>query len=281
MFLKNIIKVIGLFILIVFSFYYSDRVASVISSKDSLMVKINSVASNYEVKSISGVIRDNTIVPGIKGRSVDVEKSYKKMKEYGEFNDDLIIYNYVNPSNCLDDNMDKFIVGGNESKNMVSIIFIVDSDKYLDRIGSIISNKGVIINYFVSSNFLINNSSLISNLKNIEVYNYAENGNYYPDNLLFYNNLITRITKNKAIYCLNLDYNSNVLSLCSKNSLYTIVPNVIINSNPYVSLKNQLSSGSIILFELNNNSITELSIIIDYIKGKGLEIVGLSNLLSE
>jgi len=278
--MKNIVKIIGLFVLIVFSFFYSDKVASVISSKDSLMVKIDNAAANYDVKSISGIIKDNTIIPGIRGRKVNINNSYKKMREYGEFNDDLIVYDYINPSNSLEDNKDKFIISGNDTKNMVSIIFILDNVKYIDKLDSVVKNKGIVINYFVSSNFLISNSTYITNLNNVEIYNYGDDGKYYPDNLLFYNNFITRITNNKAIYCLSLDYDSDVLSLCSKNNLYTVVPNII-KSDPYIGVKNSVKSGSIILFELNNNSITELSIIIDYIKGKGLDIVGLSNLLSE
>ena len=46
-------------------------------------------------------------------------------------------------------------------------------------------------------------------------------------------------------------------------------------------VKNNLKSGSIILLELNQETLKELSIIIDYIKGKGLSISPLSKLLSE
>ena len=181
--MKNIVKIIGLFVLIVFSFFYSDKVASVISSKDSLMVKIDNAAANYDVKSISGIIKDNTIIPGIRGRKVNINNSYKKMREYGEFNDDLIVYDYINPSNSLEDNKDKFIISGNDTKNMVSIIFILDNVKYIDKLDSVVKNKGIVINYFVSSNFLISNSTYITNLNNVEIYNYGDDGKYYPDNL--------------------------------------------------------------------------------------------------
>ncbi len=281
MFLKSIIKYMGLFVLIVFSFFYSDRVASVISSKDSLMIKLNDIKSNYEVKATDGIISGNTFIPGISGRAVNVDKSYKKMKEYGSFSDELIVYDYVKPINSLVDNVDKYIIHGNYSKKMVSLLFVVDSSNYLDKLESVISGKDVVLNYFVTFDFLMNNSTYISSLKNVEVYNYGDNGSYSPDNLIFANNLITRITSNEAIYCLSNGFNESVISLCSKNNLYTVVPSVVISSNFYSSIKKGIDNGSIVLVKLNNNNIMELSIVVDYIRGKGLEIVGLSNLLSE
>ena len=117
--------------------------------------------------------------------------------------------------------------------------------------------------------------------ENVEVYNYGDDGIYSPDNLIFFNNLITRITKREAKYCLSIDKDINVSSLCSKNNLYTLSPNVIIYNNLYSSVKNDLDNGNIYLINLNNNNVTELPIIIDYIRKKGFVICGLSDLLSE
>ena len=65
------------------------------------------------------------------------------------------------------------------------------------------------------------------------------------------------------------------------NNLYTIIPSIIIDKDSYKTIKNNLSSGSIILLETNNDNVTELGILIDYIKGKGLLPTGLSKLLTE
>ena len=75
--------------------------------------------------------------------------------------------------------------------------------------------------------------------------------------------------------------NKSTLDLCSNNGLYTILPNVIINNSLYSVVKDNVSSGSIILMDINNTNIIEIGIVIDYIKGKGLKIGGLSELLSE
>ena len=69
--------------------------------------------------------------------------------------------------------------------------------------------------------------------------------------------------------------------MCSENNLYTILPNIIVKSDPYSEVKKSLASGSIILMEMDNDSTTELGIIVDYIRGKGYDVVGLSKMLSE
>ena len=275
------IKFTGLLLLIMFSFFYTDKVINVISEKDSLMLEIKKVKDLYRVPYIDGIIDNDTIIPGLNGREIDVSKSYKKMREIGSFNKDLIVYNDIKPNVSITNNQDKYIIKGNNNKQMVSIIFVIDDNKYIDKIKKIIISKGIVVNFFITSDYLISNSTELTSFKNIEVYNYGNNGSYTPDNLIFSNNLISRITKNEAIYCLVTNRDRNSINICSNNGLYTILPNIIIKNNPYISIKDKVSSGSIILLDVTNSNISELSLIIDYIKGKGLYISGLSDLLNE
>lgn len=279
--MKTLIKLTGLVVLICFSFFYTDKVVSVIRDNDTLMIELENVKDLYKVEAIDGIIKNNTIVPGINGREINIDKSYKKMREVGIFDKNLIEYNVIEPKNNLFQNKDKFIIKGNNNKQMVSIIFILDSDKYLTRLENIIAAKETTINYFVTYEYLVNNSTLITKMENREIYNYGNNGKYTPDNLIFANNLISRITKNEAIYCLSKDKDEDTLKLCSNNELYTIAPNVIIDSDPYNEIKRNITSGNIILMEMNNDTVTEIGIIIDYIRGKGIKIGGLSELLNE
>ena len=48
---KKIIKLIGLTILIIFSFFYTDKVTKVLKEKDSLMTQIKEVKDGYKVLS--------------------------------------------------------------------------------------------------------------------------------------------------------------------------------------------------------------------------------------
>lgn len=279
--MKNIVKMIGLFSLIGFSFFYTDKVIEVVREEDEIMIELMSVEDIYRVLPVNANVLGNTIIPGLEGRNINIDESYKKMKSSGIFNKNLIVYDTVLPEISIRNNKDKFIIRGNNNKQMVSIIFILNSNKYFDKIDEIVKSKEIEVNYFVSYSYLIDNSTKIKEVDGSEFYSYGDSGKYTPDSLLFSNNLISRIRDNEAIYCLAKDLEEEVLSLCNENNLYTIVPTVIGDKNPYTMIKDNLSSGSIILLEMNQETVTELAIIIDYIKGKGFKIGGLSSMLSE
>ena len=236
--MKNIIKLIGLFILIVFSFFYTDKVIEVIREEDNIMISIQEVKDLYKIDSINATISSNTIIPGINGRVVNVDKSYKEMKSIGVFNKNNLIYDVIKPNISIENNKDKFIIKGNTIKQMISIIFVLDNTKYLDKINSIAKKKDIIINYFIDYNFLIDNSTIVKEMTNSEFYSYGTSGVYSSDSLLFSNNLISRISNNEAIYCLSLDKDNSVIEICSKNNLYTIAPSIIGGNTPYNNVKN-------------------------------------------
>lgn len=279
--MKNIVKMIGLFALIGFSFFYTDKVIEVIRQEDEIMIQLNNIEETYKTLPINANILGNTIIPGLSGKSINIEESYKKMKTTGIFNKNLIIYDNIAPDISIKNNKDKFIIKGNNSKQMISIIFILENDLYFDKINEIFNLKQEVANYFVDYSYLINNSTKIKETKNHEFYSYGNNGQYTLDNLLFSNNLLSRIKNLEAIYCLTENMDEKILNLCSSNNLYTIVPTIIGDKNPYTDLKDNLSSGAIILLKTNQEILTELPTIINYIKGKGLNITGLSDLLSE
>ena len=79
--MKRIIKFTGLLTLILFSFFYTDKVVEVIRENDKLMIELEQVSDNYKVNAINGIISGDTIKPGINGKKVNIEKSYKQMKE--------------------------------------------------------------------------------------------------------------------------------------------------------------------------------------------------------
>lgn len=278
--MKKIFKLMGLFVLILFSFFYTDKTLNIIKENDPIMVEINNNKDNYMVPAINGSVDGDYIIPGINGREVDVDASYSNMKLVGKFNDSSLVYKDVIPDNSISLNKDKFIIKGNSRKNMVSILFVLSNDKYLDNLEKIIVDKNVSVNYFVDYSYLVNNSTRIKNLSNCEVYSYGNMGKYTSDNLLFSNNLISRITDNDAIFCIG-NGNKDILSLCSSYGLYTLNP-VYINSNDiYMQVKNSVSSGSIILLDINYNTVNNLILIIDFINGKGLRLSKLSDLLNE
>ena len=279
--MKKIIQIIGLVVFILFGFFYTDKVLEVVREEDNIMIKLNGIKDMVRVNPIDAVVTSDTVIPGVNGRDINIDKSYKAMKNTGIFNEKDIVYDVVYPDVSVIQHKDKFLIQGNGSRQMVSLIFILDSNKYLDKINSIVDNKGIVVNYFVNYGYLISNSTKIKDISNHEFYSYGDNGNYTPDNILFSNNLISRISNNNANLCLTNEMNKNILELCSRSDLYTIVPTIDASMDAYNMVKNHLSSGSMILLRMNQDTIRELGIIIDYIKGKGLKIGGLSRLLTE
>jgi len=123
--MKNIIQYIGLTILIVFSFFYTEKTVTTIKNQDPLMIEIEEKANEYSVSAIDAKVIDTKIIPGMKGCDVDVEESYYNLKRLGEFNSNMLEYTLANPKESLENNYDKYIISGNKLKNTVSLIFKV------------------------------------------------------------------------------------------------------------------------------------------------------------
>lgn len=263
--MKNIIKTISLLGLVCFSFFYTDKVINMINKKDPLMIQIEELKEKYQVEPVNAILNDDTIIPGINGKEVDVLKSYEEMKLSGIFREELIVYKNLYPSSSLSNNKDKYIIKGNNNKNKVALLLILNI-KDIDNIKN--NNLTLFLNH---KDININN---INKLKNNEIYTYGNNGIYTSEILTNDNSIINRLTNNKSTYCLSKDKDNTILEICSQNNMYTIIPNII---GDYSEIKKEISNGSIILL----NNLNNLKIIEKYITSKGYQIVSLSNLLSE
>lgn len=244
------IKRIGIMLLLLFSFIYTQKLVMIAKEYDDIMIEIENNMDSYKVKPIEATIDDKTIIPGINGKEVDINNSYKRMKKYGKYSVNLFVYKVVPPKDKLSDNYDKFIIGGSTNKHQVSIIMNVEDviDKYKEKINLAVSKE----------------------IKEIKNQNYILGT--FEDNLLE----IKSISNQKQYYCYTLNYNLEKLEECSKEKFYTIVPSIIVKNN-LKQLQDMLKSGSIIYIEKTN----DLASIINYIQNKGYEIVLLDELLEE
>ena len=264
--MKKLFKSISILVLICFSFFYTDRVINVINMNDPLMEKITDVKNKYEVLPVNAIIDNDTIMPGIKGREIDVDKSYDNMKLSKIFREEALIFKDLYPSNMLKDNKNKYIIGGNSSKKEVSIIYIYNS-RYSDEVMKI-DNITLFMNH---KDLTISN---IKNLNDKDIYSYGNGGVYNKEVLVSDNSLINTFANNKSKYCLVREKNEDILKLCNENDMYVVIPTIF---NGYYGVKSNLSNGSIILLE----NLNDIDVIIKYIKSKGYDIVSLSKLLSE
>jgi hypothetical protein len=279
--MKNIIKFLGLLSLICFSFFYTDKVMDVALEQDKIMISINNVKDDYREDAIEAIIDNDTIIPGISGREVDIEKSYSNMKSIGLFHENYLVFKDVMPKTTLDDNLDKYIIKANGSKQIISLIFIVDNDSDFNMIYNIAKSKNVKVNLFLDYEYLNKKINSLNKITDVSIYSYGEDGKYTKDNIIYTNNLIERITKKKANYCLVTNKNNSNLKVCSDNKSYTIYPNLIIKDNLLSIVKNGVSKGDLILIDINKNNINQLPSAIEYISAKGLEFEYLDEILSE
>lgn len=270
--MKDIVKTIGLITLICFSFFYTEQVITVINEQDPIMIKINNEKDNYKVDVIEAIIKDNSMIPGISGKEVDVEKSYNNMREIGMFKDSYLIYKEVLPSNSLTNIYDKYIVRGNPYKKEVSVIFTVTNDNELNNILKNI-DKSYDINIFIDYKTLSNNLDKLKKT-NYSIYPYGE---YDKDTLTLLNNLIKNNFKDSS-YCLTSE--NKVIEECINNKMHTIKPTNTLN-NAYTEIKSILNNGNIILIENNSKNTKEFMYTYKYIYSKGLNVVNLEELLKE
>ena len=119
------------------------------------------IKKTSKVNPVDATIVKNTIIPGLQGREVNIESSYKKMKEQGVFNPSFFVYEEIDPDNRLENHQDKYIILGNSNKNMVSLLFVLDNNRYLEQLDKILTNKETTASFFIYYSYLINNSTRI------------------------------------------------------------------------------------------------------------------------
>ena len=264
--MKKLFERIGLISLLVFSFFLTDKTSTVIKNLDDIMVMIKDNKKNYETTSIDAYINKDSIIPGISKRVVNVNKSYSKMKEYGKYNPNLYIYNYIKPSISITNNKDKYINSGNKIKRMVSLNFIVDEKNDLDKIITILNANQVSSTFFIDEDYLSDNLDLVNNLiNNGYIIGIKDNKSNYK----WMDTIITKVDKQKNIYCLY--NNKKSVDKCKDINGYTI-KGININNNYYTNIKKQLTPGAIFNLDITDELINNLDIIIKFIKKKGYSI---------
>ena len=277
--LKKIISYIGIIVLTLFSFYYTDKASEIVKNKDPIMKSILSNKDKYFIKSVNAVVDDDELVSGLNGKTIDVSDSYKNMKKYNLYDDNLYVFKVVNAFLSYD----KYIVGGNTYKNQLALVFKVVDSNNLNKLNEILLDKNINVTLFVDGTIIENNTDTI--LEFIKSGNEIENLGYdlvYSESKFVYtNNMIEALTRKYPKYCYTDYKNSLVLELCSKNNMYTIKPTISVTKYPFSTVKNNTSSGNIISFNIDNDVLKELPSIITYLKQKGYKLVVLDQLISE
>ena len=120
--MKNFYKYFGIVAIMLFSFYYTEKIALLMRKKDPIYESIEVIKEESNIDYVNAIIKDDNIIPGMNGLKVNTEKSFQKMKSFGAFNKYYLIFDQVKPEISLEDHKDKMITNGNSKKRMVSFI---------------------------------------------------------------------------------------------------------------------------------------------------------------
>jgi len=281
--MKRFFTFLGILTLACSTFIYTEKTMSVLKENDEIMKKIKRNSKNYEYDALDAYITDTTIIPGINGQNINLNKSYRKMKKYGTYNKNLMEFDYIKPNKLLKDNLDKYVVSGNSKKNMISLVFVVLDGNNIDNIIDVLDSKNVKATFFVDGNFLEKNNDTINLIseKGHEIGNLSYNMDYTNSAFSWMNSIINSVSNQKNGYCYFEKEDSAGLSVCASYKSISIKPNIIVSDSPLMTVKNNIVSGSIISFKVNDMVNKELGSIINYINSKGYKIEKLNEHLKE
>lgn len=279
--IKKFFSLMGALALICFSFYYTDSAVDIVKRNDPIMKEIIKVSKEYEQSSTDAVLKENSIVPGISGVKVDIDRSYEKMKKYGSFDAGLLVFEEVVPTISTSNTYDKFIVKGNSAKKSISLLFKVKNSSYIDEILETLKAKKIEATFFITEDILYNDIDILEKLylngHSIELLS----DTYSSLDMRKVNKTMKALMGSVAKYCYSEEENTELIDTCKKNKMHSIIPSIITSNFPYSDIKNHVTSGSIISLNNDINAVRELSSILNYLNQKGYNIISLEELLKE
>lgn len=239
------------------SFFYTEKVALYVKNKNPIMQSIKEIKDTKYQEAINcSIIEDTYIIPGLNGKYINEDASFYNMVTTS-YNEELLVFNEIKPNISLEDNKDKIIIRGNHNKNAVSILFESNN-----KLSNYLLQKDFKVNLLVKEEQYNNKYELINNSNN--EYTYKRIDNYFKKQKLTNNLCYTN--------------NDNIPKLCKDKYIFT--HSLEVNHSNISTIKNTISSGDIILIK-DSLTIPELEILINQINYKDLNIVPISELISE
>ena len=256
--MKYLFKTLGIMIILMLGFYYTNQMSKLVINKSSLVELINENSKNYNIDPVSAIIEDDYIIPGLNGYSVNVLKSYNNMRYLDTFNSYYLEYDKVIPNISLENNKDKIIKYGNKSKKSVAII---------------VKNNLEIINYAKEKQIKIN--------RLIDYNTYDINATYEQINNDYEEYKKVELMLNNGNKNKNICYiNNNLIDICKKNNKYLVTSSVTLNNYNLASIKDNIKSGYIIYIN-DNVSLVDFKILVRQIYYQDLNILYISELIRE
>lgn len=255
--IKKYFKYFGLIAICMASFFYTEKVALYVKNKNPILQSIREVKeSKYQEAINCSIIEDTYIIPGLNGRYINEDASFYNMVT-SNYDENLLVFKELKPNISIEDNKDKIIIRGNHNKNAVSIIF-----ENINNLSNYIIQNDFKVNLLIKEEIYNNKYELINNSKNEYIYKKID----------------TYLKKKKLNNNLCYTNNDKIPKLCKDK--YTFTHSLEVNHSNLSSVKNTISSGDIILIK-ESLTIPELEILINQILYKDLDIIPISELISE
>lgn len=250
------IKYISLIFIVILSFMYTNKVYDYSKINNTILTSIEEFSKENNQYCIEGKINELGIILSFDGKIVDKNKSFSNMKG-NLFNEELIEYK---EDECIlnkENNLDKYIISGNEIEDNISLVIDITNKKHYKEMIKIFDNNNISYNILINDNF----------------------NDTYTQNILYKGTNITQAKeKYKTIYC--VEYKKDILEQCKKEKINSIKIKNYINDNLYQNIKKLLNKGNIYFIKESNKNLNELDITIKYIKSRGYNIVSIDELLS-
>ncbi len=240
------------------------------------------------------------VIPGLNGRSVDVDASYEEMKEENVFNEDRIIYVENTITTSYEDVECSPIYRGNTRKQEVSfIINVAWGEEYIDSMLETLDKYDIKANFFIEGNFAKNNIDTVSDIysrghlignHSLSHSDFSEISKEEMHNeILETNNILSSIALEEIKFFgpPSGSFNNETLQVVNDLNMNTVLWNVdtIDWQNPSKDtiikrVVSKVDSGSIVLMHPTKNTAAALEEIILQVTKKGLKIERLDELLS-
>lgn len=277
--LKKTCKLIGILLLLVFSFVYTEKVFTTAKDNNSVMKEVVKYKNSYDIKPKEPIIKKDELILGYSGLIVDKEATYKNMDD--KFDKDKIVYKDKLPNTTITKNYNYYIKQGNVTSKSVAIIFKVKNENNLNSFLDNINKLDIKINFFIDASWLSDNVEKAFEMTNMgyDIYNLGYDGKYDKKSINKSNNLIESITLKDSKYCLNEDKNDEEKEVCQKKKMLTLLPTMI---NPSIlELRQNLVKGAIISYDLDTFDNSKINIILKTITSRGYTVKSLNDVINE
>lgn len=274
----------------------------VASHKDSLYEKIAAKSEDYYIPAANAKVDPVwKAIPGYNGVKVDIEASYKKMKDDGKFTNDKLVFNQVEPKVHLSDLPPSPIYKGHPDKPMVSfIINVAWGNEYLSDMLTTLKKHNISTSFFLEGRWVQNNPELAKMITDAghEVGNHSYT---HPDMKVISSGKareeiqktteVIEATTGETIRWFappSGSYRDEIIKIAAQEKLGTVMwtvdtvdwkkpsPDQLINR-----VLSKIHNGAMILMHPTDSTAKSLDQLITGIKQKGLQIGTVSELLSE